>query len=67
MKTLVIEGGVKRRMDYKSVLQGQIRELEKLQDENAISKDQLWIRVVNATKIADQICRIYVEVKGPMD
>lgn len=54
-------------MDYKSVLQEQVRELQKLQDENLKLNVSVSTRIENATAIADQILKIYVEVKGPMD
>lgn len=48
-------------MDYKLVLQEQIRELQKLQDENVKSCNPL--RIQNAVLIAEQIRRI-VETRG---
>jgi hypothetical protein len=50
-------------MDYKSVLQEQIRELQKLQDENVKSNVQVSVKVDNAVKIAEQIRKI-VETRG---
>ena len=54
-------------MDYKSVLQEQIRELQKLQDENINADIGMSVKIDNATKVAEQIRKIYVDVKGPLD
>ncbi len=50
-------------MNYEAVLQEQIRELQKLQDENMKSGLPLQVRVVNAITLAEQIKKI-VEVRG---
>lgn len=49
-------------MDIKSVLQEQIRELQKLQDENINSKYSLDDRIDNAIKLSTQICALCKEV-----
>jgi len=54
-------------VDYKSVLQEQIRELQKLQDENVKSNDRVSTKIQNAVVIAEQIRKIYTDVKGPLD
>jgi len=55
-------------MDYKSVLQEQVRELQRLQDENLkLDNGVSPIKVQNAVTIVNQILRIYVEVKGSLD
>ena len=54
-------------MDYKAVLQEQISELQKLQVLNIESSVSLSIKIGNAVAIIEQILKIYVEVKGPMD
>jgi len=52
-------------MDVKSALQEQVRELQKLQDENVKSGNSLKIQ--NAIAIAEQIRKICADVKGPLD
>jgi hypothetical protein len=54
-------------MDYKAVLQEQIRELQKLQDKNINSGSCLETKIDKAIKIAEQIRKIYVDAKGPLD
>ncbi|HZK83334.1 MAG TPA: hypothetical protein VFC58_01380 [Desulfosporosinus sp.] len=49
-------------MDYKAVLQEQIRELQNLQDKNIRSDGPLGLKIDNAIKLADQIKKI-VEVR----
>ena len=49
-------------MDYKAVLQEQIRELQNLQDKNIRSDGPLELKIDNAIKLADQIKEI-VEVR----
>ena len=53
-------------MDIKSVLQEQIRELQKLQDENINSKFSLDYRIDNAIKLSTQICALCKEVNKLM-
>ena len=50
-------------MDYKSVLQEQVRELQKLQDENVKSGISVSAKIENAIAIAEQIRKI-VETRG---
>lgn len=54
-------------MDYKSVLQEQVRELQKLQDQNMKASTNLPSKIEYAVIIADQIRKIYVDVRGPLD
>lgn len=54
-------------MDYKAILQEQIKTLQKLQEDNVKSNGPISLVVDNAVKIADQIRKIYADVKGPLD
>ncbi|MDR3587515.1 MAG: hypothetical protein P4L59_19715 [Desulfosporosinus sp.] len=54
-------------MDYKSVLQEQIRELQKLQDATMQSKDNLIHKVDNAVKIAEQIRVLCKDARGSVN
>lgn len=54
-------------MDYRAVLQEQIRELQKLQDENLRSGIPMQAKIENAIALAEQIRKIYVDVKRPLD
>lgn len=54
-------------MDYKDVLQEQVRELQKLQAENLSGKEPLPIKIDNALKIVEQMRLVYLAVKGPID
>lgn len=56
-----------KKMNYKSVIEEQIRELQKLQDQNIRSAAPINHVIENAVKIAEQIRKIYVDVKGPLD